>query len=101
MDAMRWKRFKVAATLMQTEHRQDFMETFTALKGIHITDIRLIDLIPAEGNRRFDTKIEMDYYLLPSVTVKTFQFDQTWKFFDEENHPLQGYFIVTPFPDFP
>jgi hypothetical protein len=43
----------------------------------------------------------MDYYLLPSVTVKTFRFDQTWLFFSGDETELQGFFITTPFPDFP
>ena len=101
MGAMRWKQFKVAANLMQPEYRPEFMKTFSAIKDIHIIDVRLIDMQPSDENRRFETTIEMDYYLLPSVTVKTFQFEQTWELFDDENSPQQGFFIVTPFPDFP
>ena len=101
MDAMRWKRFQVAASLMEPAFRKDFLATFAALKEIHITDVRLIDMQPSDENRRFKTTVEMDYYLLPSVTVKTFQFDQTWVFYGEEGQALQGYFVASPFPDFP
>jgi hypothetical protein len=51
--------------------------------------------------RRFETTIEMDYYILPSITVKTFRFEQTWVLFDGEDPALQGFLIVTPFPEFP
>ncbi len=101
MDAMRWKRFKGAASLMQPELRKDFVKTFTALKDLHITDVKLVDVVPSEENRHLEAILEMEYYLPPSVTVKTFQFDQTWEFFDEDDQPLQGFFIVTPFPAFP
>ena len=101
MNGMRWKRFKVAASLMKPEYRQDFMATFTPLKDIHIFDVRLIDMQTSEEGRRFETTVEMDYYLLPSVTVKTFQFEQTWVYFEGDDQSLQGFFIVTPFPDFP
>jgi hypothetical protein len=101
MNGMRWKRFNVSASFMQPEYRKDFLTTFADVKDIHITDIRLLDLQPFDENRRFDTTIEMDYYLLPSVTVKTFRFNQTWQFFDGENYPHEGYLIVTPFPEFP
>lgn len=101
MSAMRWKRFKVAASLMQPEHRQGFMKTFSSLKDIDITDVRLMDLQTSEEGWRFETRVEMDYYLLPSVTVKTFRFDQTWLFFSGDETELQGFFITTPFPDFP
>jgi len=43
----------------------------------------------------------MDYYLLPSVSVKTFRFEQSWEFFGGDDQPQNGYFIVTPFPKFP
>jgi len=101
MSAMRWKRFQVAASLMQPEHRQSFMKTFSSLKDIDIIDVRLIDLQVSEEGWRFETTVEMDYYLLPSVTVKTFSFDQTWLFFSGNETELQGFFITTPFPDFP
>jgi hypothetical protein len=101
MSDLRWKNFKAAASLMQPEHRQDFMKTFTALKDIDITDVKLIDLQISEEGRRFETTVEVEYYLLPSVTLKTFRFDQTWLFFDGDAPEQQGFLIVTPFPDFP
>jgi hypothetical protein len=101
MAAMRWKRYEVAASLMLPEHRKDFMKTFSALRDIHIVDVRLMDLQPSGENQGFDTTVELDYYLLPSVTVKTFSFDQTWLYFEGEDPTHQGFFISTPFPAFP
>ena len=99
MNAMRWKRYNVAAGLMQPEYAEEFLKTFRALKDIHIVDVRLIDVKRSAEGHRFDTTIEMDYYLLPSVTVKTFSFDQGWEFFGDEN--TEAFFIVSPFPEFP
>ncbi len=101
MNSMRWKQFKVAASLMLPEHRRDFMKTFATLRDIHVVDVRLIDMQSSMESRRFETTIEMDYYLLPSVTVKTFGFDQTWEYYEGDDPSLQGFFIVTPFPEFP
>lgn len=101
MDALRWKQFKVAASLIEPEHRRDFIKTFAALKDIHIVDVRLMDLQTSMENRRFETTVEMDYYLVPSVTLKTFSFDQTWVYFDGEDATHQGFLVTTPFPDFP
>ncbi len=99
--AMRWKRFPMAAGLMQQDLRDDFMATFKGLKDIHFTDVRIVDLQTYEEGRRFKTTVEMDYYLLPSVTVKTFTFDQTWVYFEDEDPAKQGFFIVSAFPEFP
>ncbi|MGW8313775.1 MAG: hypothetical protein ACWGOL_11145 [Desulfuromonadales bacterium] len=101
ISAMRWKQYQVAASLMKPEYREDFLKTFNALKDLNIVDVRMIDLKTFQEDRRFETTIEMDYYLLPSITVKTFQFKQTWVFFEGEDPALQGFLIVTPFPDFP
>ena len=101
MDAMRWKQFDVAGNLMLPEHRKQFMKTFMPLKDIHIIDVRLTYLQSSEENRRFEMSVEMDYYLLPSVTIKTFSFDQTWLYFDGEDSAPEGFFVTTPFPDFP
>ena len=101
MSAMRWKQYQVAANLMKPEFREDFLAAFNDLKDIHIVDVRLIDLQSSQEDRRFETTLEMDYYLLPSVTVKTFRFKQTWIYFDGEDPALQGFLIVTPFPAFP
>jgi len=101
ISALRWKQYQVAASLMKPEFREDFLATFNALKDIHIVDVRLIDLKASQEGRRFETTLEMDYYLLPSVTVKTFNFKQTWIFFEGEDLALQGFMIATPFPDFP
>ncbi len=99
--AMRWNRFPVAAGLMSPELREDFVNTFEAVKQIHIIDVRVVNMQPKNEGRRLFATIEMQYYLPPSATVKTFRFDQTWDYFDAKDQPLQGFFIVTPFPVFP
>jgi len=101
MKALRWKQYKVAAEFMLPENRKDFLATFNKLKDIHITDVRLLDLQETAEGRRFETSIEMDYYLLPSVSVKTFSFDQDWVYFAGEDTQQTGFRIVTSFPDFP
>jgi len=101
MNALRWKQYKVAAEFMLPENRKDFLATFRKLKDIHITDVRLLDLQETVEGRRFETSIEMDYYLLPSVSVKTFSFTQDWVYFAGEDSSQKGFRIITSFPDFP
>jgi len=101
MNALRWKQYKVAAEFMLPENRKDFLATFNKLKDIHITDVRLLDMQETAEGRRFETSIEMDYYLLPSVSVKTFSFDQDWVYFAGEDSSQKGFRIITSFPVFP
>jgi hypothetical protein len=101
ISAMRWKQYQVAASLMKPEFREEFLKTFNPLKDLNIVDVRLVDLKTFQENRRFESTIEMDYFILPSITVKTYTFRQTWVFFNGEDPALQGFLIVTPFPKFP
>ena len=102
ISALRWKQYQVAASLMQPEFRQEFINTFTAFKDdLHISDVRLVDMQTFEEGRRIETVMEMDYTLLPSITLKTFTFDQIWVYTEESATTPGGFFIVTPFPEFP
>jgi len=102
ISALRWKQYQVAASLMQPEFRQEFIDTFTAFKDdLHISDVRQVAMQSFEQGRRIETVIEMDYTLLPSITLKTFTFDQIWIYTEESETAQGGFFIVTPFPEFP
>jgi hypothetical protein len=99
--AMRWKRLPMASALMQKELRADFMASFAKLKGLHVTDLRIVDLKTTPAGRQFDVSIEMDYFIDPSVTLKTFSFEQSWQYFEAGESSPPGFRIVTPFPPFP
>lgn len=101
-SALRWKQYPVAAGLMQPDLRQDFLNTFAPLKDdFHITDVRIVDLQTFEEGRRFETTVEMDYYLMPSLAVKTFSFKQIWVYNESKDPAQTGFFVATPFPPFP
>jgi len=102
ISALRWKQYRDAAGFMQPEFRQEFIKTFTAFKDdLHISDVRVVDMQSFEEGRRIETIIEMDYTLLPSITLKTFTFDQIWVYTEESETTQEGFLIVTPFPEFP
>ena len=101
VTALRWQRYEAAAEFMKPEHREDFLNQFKPLRDLTIVDVRQLETrLSAEG-RRAEVVLEMDYFLLPSVTVKTLRIEQTWVYFSQQG-PLRGrYQIVTPFPPLP
>lgn len=102
ISALRWKQYQVAASLMQPEFREEFVTTFTAFRDdLHISDVRQVATQTFEEGRRIETVLEMDYTLMPSIVVKTFSFDQVWIYTEESDTSPGGFFIVTPFPEFP
>ncbi|MDH3998179.1 MAG: hypothetical protein OET90_05005 [Desulfuromonadales bacterium] len=99
--AMRWHEFDAAASQMLPELQDDFMAIFQDMDDLQIIEMRTTKRVAEVEGRKLKVTVEMDYYLLPSVAIKTFRFDQTWLFYDPEEGPLHGYYITTPFPAFP
>jgi hypothetical protein len=98
MYALRWQRYQDAAAFFTSEHREAFLTQIeTIQKSLNVTDIRLQRLDLKDDGRRAETRMEMDYYILPSASLKTMRIDQTWIYFESGG----GFLITTPFPKFP
>jgi hypothetical protein len=98
MYALRWQRYQDAAAFFSSEHREAFLAQIeTIQKNLNVTDVRLQRLDLKEEGRRAETRMEMDYYILPSASLKTMRIDLTWIYFETG----AGFLITTPFPKFP
>lgn len=98
--ALRWQRYADAAAFFATDNRQAFLEQMTSLKDLNITEVRTVRRELSEAGRHAETRLEIDYYLLPSITLKTLAVDQTWRWFAASADSPQGFQIITPFPKF-
>jgi hypothetical protein len=101
MYALRWQRYQEAAAFFASEHRRAFLDQMENLRDLNVTDVRLQRVEPADEGRRVETRLEMDYYLLPSATLKTLRIDQTWVYATTGDRAGRGFLITTPFPKFP
>ncbi|MCM2264751.1 MAG: hypothetical protein NDI73_06100 [Desulfuromonadales bacterium] len=102
MYALRWQRYPEAATYFTSKHRQTFLGQIDKIsKDLNVTDVRLKRLDLKDEGRRAEAVLEMDYYLLPSATLKTLKIDQTWIYFEVSDAEANGFLITTPFPEFP
>ncbi|HKL24754.1 MAG TPA: hypothetical protein VJ910_00835 [Desulfuromonadales bacterium] len=100
--AMQLEEFSAAAVHLVPDNRQAFLEQFATLdKDLHIIEARIAEMVIGAEGRRAEVALEMDYYLLPSVTVKTFRFDHTWIYYEASGQMPARYQIVTPFSRFP
>lgn len=97
---LRYQLYPAAASYFTPELREEFLDRMEKVKGLNVTDVRLVRVDVKEDGARVDARLEMDYYLLPSVTVRTLRIDQVWR---HREDPLEGngFFITTPFPAFP
>ena len=97
---LRYQLYPAAASYFAPELRDEFLDRMERVKGLNVTDVRLVRVDVKEDGTRVDARLEMDYYLLPSVTVKTLRIDQVWRH-REDSPEGNGFFITTPFPAFP
>jgi len=102
MYALRWQQYPAAAGYFTSEHRRTFLDQFEKIsKNLNVTDVRLKRLDLKDEGRRAEARLEMDYYLLPSATLKTLEIDQTWIYFEVGDAESNGFLITTAFPEFP
>ncbi|MBW2476741.1 MAG: hypothetical protein JRE63_05390 [Deltaproteobacteria bacterium] len=95
--ALRWQQYKSAAGFMDREHRKAFLGQFSDQKDLTVTDVRLVETLLSPDGQQAEAVIDIDYYLLPSVSLKTFRLEQTWAYSETEGR----FRIITPFPPFP
>lgn len=101
MYALRWQQHQDAAGFFVETQREAFLEQMEALADLNITDVRLQRLELKEGGLRAEARLEMDYHILPSVTLKTLRIDQSWRWFEAGADGQHGFLITTPFPKLP
>jgi len=101
MYTLRWLRFQEAAGFFSDEHREAFLDQMEDLKDLNVTEVRLKRFDLKDEGRRAEARLEMDYYILPSATLKTLRIDQTWVYFEAGDSGYNGFLITTPFPKFP
>lgn len=100
--ALRLEEYQAAASHLAPEYRQDFLDTFTPLKkDLTIIDVRIDEITLIEEGKQADVTMEMEYFLLPSASVKTFLFNQTWIYYEAKEKEPAFYQVETPFPPFP
>lgn len=101
VQRLRWMDSAGASRHHSEEYRETFRQHLMELKDLHIVDVRLesVDMQEAEG--RAETAIVLEYYLLPSATVKQFRMNQEWAYLGADRYHPGVWRIISPFPVFP
>ena len=100
MYALRWRLHPEAAAYFTDEYGEAFLAQMEALVGLNVTEVRLNKVEIKEEGQRADTVMEMDYFILPSTTLKTLKIKQTWRYLGPAGADGR-YLITTPFPQLP
>jgi len=97
---IRWHELDEAGAVFPAEElREEFARKAKSAKGVTVTDFRIkkMECFPEKGEAT--VILEIDYYREPSVTVKTVEDKQEWKYVGEIDH--KEWRLMTLPPDFP
>ena len=98
---LRWLDYPGAAQHMVEEVREDFLERFADNEDLRIVDFGTERIEFSADGRQVVVWHTLEYYLLPSATVKKERIRLEWEF-REENKLFPGtWLITTEFPQLP
>jgi hypothetical protein len=96
---VRWHEFN-KSTLIYVDDSliEDFQKRVDAAKDVNVADYRIknIECRPEKGDA--EVLIEWDYYIPPSVKLKTVQDAQKWRYIDEKEQ--KRWVLMTLLPEF-
>jgi hypothetical protein len=96
---IRWHEFDKSTLFYVDEPlREDFQKRVNAFEEVKVVDYRIKnqECWPKKGTA--EVTVEWDYYIPPSVTVKTVKDPQKWRYIEEENR--RGWLLTTILPEF-
>ena len=99
---LRWNDYSGASRYFDTEeNRQEFLQTFTGMQDLQITDVVVESIDFAEDRRSASTSMVLEYFLLPSPVVKTYRFSLQWAYLGLKPNSSESWLVSSRFPSFP
>jgi hypothetical protein len=98
---LRWREIESAGMIyLEPERRDEFMKAAADIKKreVTITDFRILtsECLPDKGTG--EVMAEFDYYVLPSIRIKTQSYHQDWVYRDINGH--KGWKLKSGLPPF-
>jgi hypothetical protein len=100
-ERLRWRDYQQVAAYLPEEDRQEFMQRFSEFDTLHIVDVQLESVDFSDEGQRADTTLALEYYLIPSITVKKVRLRQEWSYEGGDRYRSGAWKLVGPFPPFP
>ncbi len=96
---LRWHELnKAGLTFSDDSVREQYSERARAAKGVTITDYRVLFKECNPEKKTAKVVVEIDYFISPSVTLKTLEDVQKWEYV--VSNDKKGWRLKTPLPEF-
>jgi len=99
-DLVRWNEFNEASIFVIESLSEDYMARVKAAKDVRVAEYRILKKKYDEIKGEAEAQVEIDYYTLFSLKVKTLIDTQKWVFVEEKENDKTGWRLVSPFPEF-
>lgn len=96
---VRWGETEAAAAFFVPSLQEDFFQKITAHKGLKVTSMTL-ELAPDTQAGKMRTRGDLEYYILPSLTIRTLPVELDWALQGEPGVLPRQWRIVSHFPAF-
>lgn len=101
VERLRWRDYQGVAAYLPETDREVFLRRFAALDELHIVDVQPESANFAEDGQGVRTTIAVEYYLIPSITVKKIRLHQEWTYQGADRYHPGAWKLAGPFPPFP
>lgn len=96
-ESMRWSDFQSAAVYLVPEVRENFLEQFREDEDLKIVSSRVIKVDVGEDEGFAGVLYQMEYYRLPSNSIKKWRWEQRWVLV-RENMTKPGVWLIENAP---
>lgn len=98
-ETVRWHQFEKASLFPADSIYAGYRERLKAAKDVSVVDYRVTDIKYNEGKKEAEVKVEIDYYKLSTLSVKTVIDNQKWAYQEKEGKGLWR--LMSLLPAFP
>lgn len=98
-EMVRWHQLDDAGLFPADSILAGYRERMKAAKNVAVVDYRVINIKYDEEKREAEVKVEIDYYRLSTLSVKTVIDNQKWAY--QENKGKGLWRLMSLLPDFP
>jgi hypothetical protein len=96
--SLRWNEWDKASLLPKDSIQQDFKNRAAAAKDVRITEYRIVNKTYDAARREAIVEVEIDYYNVFSLVIKTLHDTQKWAYLDEKG--TKGWRLMSLLPEF-
>ncbi|HAD03431.1 MAG: hypothetical protein A2005_02290 [Desulfuromonadales bacterium GWC2_61_20] len=101
LKQLRWGEYEAAAAFFAEEQQASLRAQTETRERLQIVEVKLDAWTPGDGEQKVATVMTLDYFRLPSATIRHATVRLQWAYRETGKGMPEGWRIVSPFPPLP